>query len=582
MSDEKPQNWFMPVRVRFRTPVETAPGERTNGEDKVALVSSAPFIDDEPTAPSLPSIRSTSLQQNSQIKELIRLGNILRAELGFSEVLEQVISSISSCTGFRSSVIKLIEEGHEYLRGVAFAGISEADKQALEAQQMRVEHMLRIMQPRFQISQSYFVSHEYASLFADIPMVVNGEGENYQPGGWHPNDLLLVPLFSPRQSKLLGFLSLDNPIDGKVPTEESIEMVELFASQAAIAIDNARIFREREAERLALEEAIVDLCRDLEHVQSGDFRVRMRFSHEKLKPMAQAINQMLGKVSGIIGTVQMVTQAVDDYTRGVQHHSDLLVKDTNLQERQIHQISTEMDEIAEIMQCVSDTASKISDVSMSAMEVNGEGQDQIARTAQGMGQVREVTARSSSVMKRLGETGQEVNDTVTEISELTSRMNLLALNAAIEAVRAGDQGQGFVLIAQEIRSLAVHSAEATRKVSTRLRTIQHETAAVSESIEQNIQQVVMQSERVSQTGAALDAIDEVTSQMSDLVEEICAAAGSQIPRSQRVISSVEEISRMTSGLTQHMLEIQQSLTHLVELTSSLRTRMSVFRIAEEG
>ena len=87
--------------------------------------------------------------------------------------------------------------------------------------------------------------------------------------------------------------------------------------------------------------------------------------------------------------------------------------------------------------------------------------------------------QSSRVIKRLGESGQEINNTVAEISDLTARMNLLALNAAIEAVRAGDQGQGFVMIAQEIRSLAVHSTEATRRVATRLRTIQHETATVA-------------------------------------------------------------------------------------------------------
>jgi methyl-accepting chemotaxis protein len=198
-----------------------------------------------------------------------------------------------------------------------------------------------------------------------------------------------------------------------------------------------------------------------------------------------------------------------------------------------------------------------------------------------MRQVREVTMQSSRVMKRLGESGQEINDTVAEISDLTGRMNLLALNAAIEAVRAGDQGQGFVMIAQEIRSLAVHSAESVRQVSTRLRTIQQETATVAGSVEQNIQQVVMQSELVSETGAALEVMNIVTAQMSNLVEDICAAAEGQAQGSRRVSYAVEEISRMTSEITRHMLEMQQSLAHLVELTNLLRTRMSVFRVADE-
>ncbi len=580
MSEGKQSSWFVPLRVRFRPSVDAAPW--TQGVDGVAQLSPEPAEDDEPTAPSLPVMRSSTLLQSQQIKELIRLGNLLRAELGLDEVLEQVVASINKCTGFRVAVVNLIEEGKDFLTAVAFAGISsEEDKKILREKHVRVDQMLRMMRPEFQISQSYFIGHEHQSLFADLVTVGGGEVENYQPGDWHPNDLLVVPLFSPRQRKILGFLSLDDPVDGKVPTEESIEMAELFANQAAIAIDNARLFQERECERVALERAITDLRQDLERAQRGDLRVRVAFSHEKLKPVAEAINLMLGEMSSILATVQMVTQAVDEHTQEVQHHSDLLVKDTSQQERQVQHISQAIDEMAGIMQRVSESASKISRVSIEAMDVNIEGQNQISRAIEGMRQVREITMQSSRVMKRLGESGQEINDTVSEISDLTARMNLLALNAAIEAVRAGEQGQGFVMIAQEIRSLAVHSAEAVRRVSTRLRTIQHETATVAGSVEQNIQQVVVQSELVAETGAALDAISVVTTQMSDLVEEICAAAESQARGSRRVAYSVEEISRMTSEITQHMLEMQQSLAHLVELTNLLRTRMSVFRTADE-
>jgi methyl-accepting chemotaxis protein len=577
MSETKQQSWSVPVRVRFRPSTEAL----SWAQKEMPIVSLSPVIDDEPTAPSLPAMKRTTLQQNQQVKELLRLGNVLRAELGLNEVLEQIVSSITFCLGFRASVLKMVEEEYDNLRAVAFAGISEEDKQTLQAHPMHISQMLRMMKPEFQISQSYFISHEYLHLFADVAMVGGGQSENHRPGSWHPDDLLLIPLFSPRQRKLLGFLSLDDPIDGKVPTEESIEMIELFAGQAAIAIDNARLFQERESEREALEGAIVDLRHDLERVQHGDLRVRVQFSHEKLKPVAEAINQMLGEISGILGTVQMVTQAVDDYTQGMQHHSNQLVKDTSQQERQVQHISLVIGEMAGVMAHVSESAVKIASVSGDAKEVSVEGQNQIERAIDGMRQVREATMQSSRVMKRLGESGQEINDTVVEISDLTARMNLLALNAAIEAVRAGDQGHGFGVIAQEIRSLAVHSAEAVHKVSARLRTIQHETATVAGSVEQNIQQVVMQSQLVSETGAALEAINVVTMQMSNLVDEICKASESQEQGSRRVSYSVEEISRMTSEITRHMLEMQQSLDHLVELTNLLRTRMAVFRTIDE-
>lgn len=582
MSEGKQQSWFMPLRTRFRSTLEPIL-EPQEMEDLDALTP--PPSEEEPTAPSLPAITTSALRHSQQIKELIYLGNVLRADLGLEDVLEQVVAAINSCTGFQVSVIKLIDEGYDYLRTVACAGLSVEDQRTLEEHPMRVEQMLRLMRQEFQISQSYFISHEHQYLFEDITVVGGSEGEKaeaHPPGVWHPDDMLIVPLFSARQRRLLGFLSLDQPLDGRVPTEESIEMVELFANQAAIAIDNACLFREREAERTALEVAICTLRGDLERIKGGDLRVRAQVTHEKLRPIVEAINLTMVEMSSILGTVQMVTQAVDEHTQEVQRHSDVLVRDTSQQERQVQYISLAIKEMADIMSRVSESASKISQVSTEAVEVNIEGQNQIARTAEGMRQVREVTMQSSRVMKRLGESGQEINDTVAEISDLTTRMNLLTLNAAIEAVRAGEQGQSFVVIVREMRSLAAYSAEAARKVFSRLRTIQQETATVAQSVEQNIRKVVMQSELVAETGAALDAIGVVTAQMSNLVQEICAAAESQAQGSRRVTYSVEEISSKTSEITEHTLEMQQSLAHLVDLTNALRTRVSVFQIADEG
>ncbi|HEY3993875.1 MAG TPA: methyl-accepting chemotaxis protein [Ktedonobacteraceae bacterium] len=579
MSEGKQQIRSVPLRLRIRS--QTDPLHWVQGTEEAVSLPPELSADDQPTAPSLPIIKNTALLQGRQVKELIRLGNILRAELGLAEVLEQVVSSIHMCTGFRKAAVHVVEEGRDFVTLLAFVGISEEDKQKLRENPLSVKQMLRFMRPEFRISQSYFIAHEYKHLFGDMVRVGGGEVANHQPGAWHPEDALVIPLFSPRQHKVVGFISLDDPADGRVPGEESIEMVELFANQAATAIDNALLFHERESERVALEGAILDLRHDLERVQRGDLRVRVQVVHEKLKPVAEAINLMLGEISSILGTVQLVTQAVDEHAQDVQHLSDLLVKDTTQQERQVQHISLAIDEMAAIMQRVSINASKISTVSVDAMDVNEEGQNQITRAIDGMRLVREITMQSSRVIKRLGESGQEINDTVAEISDLTARMNLLALNAAIEAVRAGDQGQGFVMIAQEIRSLSVHSAEATRRVATRLRTIQHETTAVAESVEQNIQQVVFQSELVSQTGAALEAISVITTQMADLVAEICSATDGQTQGSRRVAFSVEEITRMTSEITQHMLEMQQSLSHLVELTNLLRTRVSVFRTLDE-
>ncbi len=668
MSEQKPQGWFVPLRVRFRSATERAHWEREHpgalAADDQTLQLQLPTLGPEPEdggshegsirAPLRSAEGSYTSLRTQQIKELIRLGNVLRAQMGFelgglNEVLQQIVASVSACTGFRTLVIFLVTDlgendvepgsetegplptlisptaaagrDHQTTYVVPVASNCEESAASEEGERIRrvvprfiegmlaresrmtVEQLLGLLRSEFRISQSYFISHEHID----------------EPGRWHPEDVLIVPLYSSppihrgellvyvphdesgdytSMKKLLGFLSLDDPEDDKLPTLESIEVVELFANQAAIAIDNARIFHEREAERLALEEAIAALRRDLEQVQEGDLRVRVRSSHERtlqiLQPVADAINTMMVEISEILGDVQMVTQAVDEHTQKVQQSSELLVRDASQQEQRVQNISHVIDEMAVTMHHVSERAAKIAQVAVEAMDVTLEGQSTVDRAVDGMGQVREATMHSARVMKRLGESGQEINDTVLTITDLTTRMNLLALNAAIEAVRAGEHGQGFAVIAQEMRTLAMHSAEAARKVAARIRTIQQETTTAAVSVEQNTRQVVMQTELVTQTGVALDAISVVTEQMADLVQDIAklaervsiprSAADSQTQGGRRqahapTVGSVEGISRMTTEITQHMRQMQQSLTHLVDLTNSLRSRVSVFRIS---
>src|SRR5260221_14588962 len=154
-------------RVLLRSPVKKAQWEREHGALPQRDIHPLP----SPT-PETPADIEV-LQHARQIKELIRLGIILRAELGLSEVLQQIVASTSVCTGFRILVVHLIEEGSDVLSPFAFAGMSEENEQVLQQVRRSVEQLLRLMRPEFRISQSYFISHEYADDFSDIVSVTN-------------------------------------------------------------------------------------------------------------------------------------------------------------------------------------------------------------------------------------------------------------------------------------------------------------------------------------------------------------------------------------------------------------------------
>src|SRR6266513_1649489 len=152
MTEKKQQNVFVPIHVRLRSPAEQAQSENEHpASNSSTYHSTIPHPAQDSMIVPLP--RGTeSAQRTQQIKELIRLGNILRAELGLDEVLQQVVASISTCTGFRIAVINLVKDDSDYLVGTAFIGASEESERIIRERHISVEQVLRMMRPEFSVS----------------------------------------------------------------------------------------------------------------------------------------------------------------------------------------------------------------------------------------------------------------------------------------------------------------------------------------------------------------------------------------------------------------------------------------------
>ena len=522
--------------------------------------------------------------RTQQVKELLRLGNLMRADLGLDEVLRQVAASIASCTGFGIAVINLLEEhdGNMLLMPVAFAGLADEDARILQENPMTKAQMYRLMRPQYRISQSYYVpdaqsQQEFSDIVSVVP-AIDVNKSSREEGQWCAEDGFFVPLVSPREQQIFGLLSLDAPENGRVPTLEEVEIIELFANQAAIAIDNARIFQQREQERLALEAGILTLREDIERIRRGDLHVHVRLTHPQLEPVCEAINVTISGVRSILSDMWMVTQAVNEHTRSVQHNSSTLVRDTDQQEMMIQRLSQVFQTIVGIMQQASADMGRVFTMVGDAREVTQASQETVDRTVDGMGKVRDLTMRTGQSMKRLSETAQEMNDAMLRVTDMSARLHLIALNAAIEAARAGEQGQGFAVVAQELRSISMTCSEASRKIGDYIRTIQQETTFASEHVEQNIKQVVVQSELVSQTSLSLDATRTITEQVLHLVENANKTTDQQAQGTYHVSNAVNEMLKTSGGMKGLMQETNSSMSQLVELSNALRSRISRLHI----
>ncbi len=522
-------------------------------------------------------------RRTQQIKEICRLGTALRAEIGLEHLLGQIVEAITSTLGFGAAVLNLTADGADTADVVATAGLSEPERQRLVTSPPSLARLHAVMRPEFCVSRSYFISHNYKHLLDGIEGVTlfspAPPSAQRAPDAWHPEDVLLVPLLSPRDDRLIGLFSLDQPEDGKIPTLETIEMLELFASQAAIAIETSRVFQEREHERQVLEAGLFELLYHLEQVRQGNMDVRVQLAGSTLAPMAESLNAVAQTLGTLLANVRSAGTVVSRKAAETRDRAASLADRAQQQSRQILDIAIAVESMAGSIGSIAGTAHEASAVAREAIEISNVGREAAERAAGGMIAVREMALQSIKKMKRLSESAQDIGEIVQMVADFASQTNLLALNAAIEAARAGENGHGFAIVAQEIRKLASSSAEATKQIHARIKGIQTETNAVVVTIEHSTQQVVLQSELAAQAGSALEAVDTVTQRIAQAIGDMNATATQQAEAATVVSGAIGEIAHITTQTRDGMEQMRAAMDHLVELAHSLQDSMSVFRLA---
>jgi len=185
--------------------------------------------------------------RSEQLRNLVEISHGLHMEHSLEDVLDQIVQAIPETAGFRLAMLSLIEGEPPMVHRVAAAGIPLSEFQEIRQIEQPLSAFATVLQARYRISRSYFLPHQERADWKDGVHIYTAlaQKESWQEGNWHPNDVLLVPLWGSK-GQMLGWLSVDDPFDGLVPTRENIEVLELFANEAASAIENARLYDQLE------------------------------------------------------------------------------------------------------------------------------------------------------------------------------------------------------------------------------------------------------------------------------------------------------------------------------------------------
>jgi methyl-accepting chemotaxis protein len=320
----------------------------------------------------------------------------------------------------------------------------------------------------------------------------------------------------------------------------------------------------------------------LAQLAGGDLTVRVTGEYKGDHGLIiTSINSLAESLDRALADVTEAVSATASASTEISSSTEEMAAGAQEQTQQAAEVASAVEEMTKTIMDTTKNASEAASTAKHAGASAKEGGRVVMETMEGMARIADVVKQSASTVQALGRSSDQIGEIVQVIDDIADQTNLLALNAAIEAARAGEQGRGFAVVADEVRKLAERTTKATKEIAMMIKQIQKDTTGAVESMNRGTVEVEKGRLLAEQSSVSLKEIINGAEKVVDVVTQVAAASEEQSSASEQISKNIEAISSVTQESASGTQQIARAAEDLNRLTSNLQELLGQFTISSQ-
>jgi len=340
--------------------------------------------------------------------------------------------------------------------------------------------------------------------------------------------------------------------------------------------------KESEEQKKYLADSVNRILGEMGKFSQGDLTVSLRSekADDDIAHLCEGFNKSVANIRDMILQVGEAVQATASASAQISSSTEEMAAGAQEQRVQSAEVAGAVEQMSKTIIETTQNAGLAAQKSDNAGKIAQNGGSVVKSTIEGMNRIAEVVKSSAEIVKELGKNSNQIGEIIQVINDIADQTNLLALNAAIEAARAGEQGRGFAVVADEVRKLAERTTKATKEIAEMIKTIQKDTSGAVVSIEQGTKEVETGRDLAHKAGESLKEIIHSSTEVVDVINQVAAANEQQTRAAEQISKNIEGINNVTHETAIGISQVAQAAEDLNRLTENLQELINRFRIYE--